>query len=315
MVVNEYFDALQEAASNSCPTCGINSIMYDHNTGETVCTNCGLVISSDAIDPGKEWSAYDLAESTMKERAGPSIMGKHREVMYTNFSIQKDGQGRTLPQSQQNRMRYLRRQNLIINTGTPESRKMMMAQNLTKKIVEKMRLGNNIYEEALFLYKKALGKDLVKGKSIDGFVGACVLSVIREKNLPRPIEEVAQQANIEPLTLSKFYRELVTDLSLKMPVDDPSKYVVKICAQLKFDAQIERTAIEILETAGKLGLIQGKRPKAIAAAALYLAARKNFMGITQEKLALSSDVSEVTLRNRIKELKANRCMASTDVSF
>ena len=103
MVVNEYFDAQQDAASNSCPTCGINSIMHDHNTGETVCTNCGLVISSDAIDLGKEWSAYDLAESTMKERAGPSLMGKHREVMYTNFSIQKDGQGRTLPQSQQNR--------------------------------------------------------------------------------------------------------------------------------------------------------------------------------------------------------------------
>ncbi|MFA5869949.1 MAG: TFIIB-type zinc ribbon-containing protein [Candidatus Bathyarchaeia archaeon] len=308
MVINVDYSVNQDTVWDTCPICHTSHIIHDYSTGENVCKNCGLVVYSDAFDPGREWSAYDLEESHLKERTGPPMLGKNRELMYTNFSVQKDGRGKPLSVTTQHRMRHLRRQNLMAGTTESETRNLVIAQNLMKKITEKMRLGSSIYEESLFIYKKALARNLVKGKSIECFVAASVLSVIREMNLPRPLEEVAKQANLEPLALSKFYRELVTGLSLKMPVDDPTKYIMKISTKLNFDQSVEKTAIELLKAAREKGLIQGKRPKAIAAAALYLSAKRHNLGITQKELAKSSDVSAVTLRNRIRELKMNSCL-------
>jgi transcription initiation factor TFIIIB Brf1 subunit/transcription initiation factor TFIIB len=41
----------------------------------------------------------------------------------------------------------------------------------------------------------------------------------------------------------------------------------------------------------------------MAAAALYLSARENYIGITQKEFAKTSGVSEVTLRNGVKVIK------------
>lgn len=314
MVMNVDENVHQDAdAWNICPICHTNIIIHDYSTGENVCKNCGLVVYNDTVDLGREWTAYDTQESQLRERTGPPMLGKNMELMYTNFSVQKDGRGKPLSMTTQQRMRHLRRQNQMAGTMDSETRNLVIAQNLMKKINEKMRLGNSIYEESLFTYKKALVRNLVKGKSIECFVAASVLSVIREMNLPRPLEEVARQADVEPLTLSKFYRELVTGLSLKMPVDDPTKYILKISTKLNFDQGVEKTAIELLKAAREKGLTQGKRPKAIAAAALYLSAKRHSLGITQKELANSSDVSGVTLRNRIKELKKNGCCQITNL--
>lgn len=315
LVINVEYDVHQDTILNTCPVCHSSYIVHDYPTGENVCKTCGLVVYSEPIDQSREWNAYDLEESHLKERIGPAILGKNKELMYTNFSVQKDGHGKPLSLEAQHRMRHLQRQNAIASTVEPDTRNLVIAQNLMKKIIEKMRLGNNIYEESLFIYKKALARNLVKGKSIECFVAASVLSVVREMNLPRSLVEIAVQANVEPLTLSKFYRELVMSLSLKMPVDDPSKYLAKISTKLRFDSQVEKTAIELLRAARAKGLIQGKRPKAIAAAALYISAKNHSIGITQKKLAKSSEVSEVTLRNRIKELKKNKCVLAEGVSL
>ncbi len=290
-----------------CPVCQTRHIVNDKETGESVCADCGLVVYHEIIDPGREWSAYSAEETRIRERVGPPIIGRSGEFMYTNFAVQNDGRGKPLPVTTQRRMRQLRRQNLMSGSLESEARNLVISQNLMKKATEKMRLGDNAYDESFFIYKKALGSGLVKGRSIEGFVSACVLSVVRERNLPRSLEEVAAQSSIDPLMLSKFYRELVRGLSLRMPVDDPTKYIAKISIKLGLSQQVEKLAVEILESARSKGLIQGKRPKAIAAAALYLSAKLNRLGVTQEKVAVSSDVSEVTLRNRIRELKKHKC--------
>ena len=44
-----------------CPECGGN-VTADSEHGETVCTECGLVVEEDEIDRGPEWRAFDSAE-------------------------------------------------------------------------------------------------------------------------------------------------------------------------------------------------------------------------------------------------------------
>ncbi len=66
-----------------------------------------------------------------------------------------------------------------------------------------------------------------------------------------------------------------------------------------------KRAYEILGQANAKGLSAGKDPMAQAGAALYLAGRlQGERGMSQKEMAAAAEVTEVTLRNRYKTLKA-----------
>jgi len=43
----------------------------DTEHGETVCSECGLVVEQDSVDRGPEWRAFDSSERDSKSRVGP----------------------------------------------------------------------------------------------------------------------------------------------------------------------------------------------------------------------------------------------------
>jgi len=304
MVIN----ALKEPEENQtndgvCPTCGGTDIVYDPANGEYVCEACGLVIVNDQLDMKKEWNAYTVEEIQSRERAGPPMIGAYKESVHTKFNIFKDGTGKQLSFEAKQKMWRLQKQNTMASLATSESRNLRVAKSVLKLLIEKMNLTGKFYDDSLCIYKKALSKNLIMGKSIEGFIAASVYAVCREMGLPRPLNEIARNVNMDPLTVGKFYRELVRELSMKMPIDEPMKYTSKFATKLRLDRQIELRAVEILMNAKKSGLLQGKRPNGMAAAALYLSARENYIGITQKEFAKTSGVSEVTLRNGVKVIK------------
>jgi transcription initiation factor TFIIB len=67
--------------------------------------------------------------------------------------------------------------------------------------------------------------------------------------------------------------------------------------------QIQKEAIRIIREAVKKGLISGRGPTGVAAAALYIAAAKHGERRTQKEVAEVAGVTEVTIRNRYRELK------------
>jgi len=87
-----------------------------------------------------------------------------------------------------------------------------------------------------------------------------------------------------------------------MPVDDPAKYISKIASHVRLSQKTQNTAIKLLEKAKDKKGIVGKGPTGMAAAALYIAAIMNDQSLTQRELAKAADVTEVTVRNRYKEL-------------
>jgi transcription initiation factor TFIIB len=109
--------------------------------------------------------------------------------------------------------------------------------------------------------------------------------------------------DVDTHVVARIYRELLRDFNLKMPIDEPTKYFDKISTRFVLEPQIRGRALEILKDAKARGIIQGKRPKSIAAAALYIAVKENYIEITQKKIAETSEISEVTLRTRVCELE------------
>ncbi|MHA2068972.1 MAG: transcription initiation factor IIB, partial [Candidatus Thorarchaeota archaeon] len=72
--------------------------------------------------------------------------------------------------------------------------------------------------------------------------------------------------------------------------------------QLSLSGDVERLAIQILDQAVKQKLTSGKSPSGIVAAIIYVACKLCSECRTQGHISQKAQVTEVTIRNRYKEL-------------
>jgi len=79
-------------------------------------------------------------------------------------------------------------------------------------------------------------------------------------------------------------------------------YVTKIAEKAGVSSEIEGLAIKIIQDAKKKHVAMGKDPSGIAAAALYVASKPKKEKITQSQLAKAANLTEVTIRNRKRDI-------------
>jgi transcription initiation factor TFIIB len=103
--------------------------------------------------------------------------------------------------------------------------------------------------------------------------------------------------------VARSYRRIISELDIKVPLIDATKYIVKVANNLNFDEKIKRKALELMEQAQKKNLLVGKDPISMAASILYIVNLGERKPRTQTEIAKAAGVTEVTLRNRSKELR------------
>jgi transcription initiation factor TFIIB len=91
-----------------------------------------------------------------------------------------------------------------------------------------------------------------------------------------------------------------------MPVVDSIQCIARISSKLAISEKTKRYAVKVLKEAQERKESAGKDPMGLAATALYLSCVKNGVSITQRDLAEAAGVTEVTIRNRYKGLKADQ---------
>ena len=102
---------------------------------------------------------------------------------------------------------------------------------------------------------------------------------------------------------SKYYRMLVMELGTVMtPTVTMDKYISKIANMTNTDTRVERLSLEIADKTKDRNLADGKAPNGIAAAYLYIASILLGQSVLQRDVSTVSGVTEVTIRNRCKEI-------------
>jgi transcription initiation factor TFIIB len=119
----------------------------------------------------------------------------------------------------------------------------------------------------------------------------------------RTLDDVSTNSDVKPKDVGRSYRMLVSELDLKVPVIDPMKHVAKVANSLNFSERTKRKALAIMTDAQQKSVSVGKDPMGLAASALYLATRYTKEYNTQAEIAKAAGVTEVTVRNRSKDLK------------
>ncbi len=293
-----------EEDTRRCPKCGNANIISDPENGERVCSQCGLVIEETPIDLGPEWRAFTFAEKNSRSRTGlGSSLALFDKGLSTVFKGDRDASGRKLNSEAILKMDRLRRYDNRSKFDETWRRNLSIAMAELDRMSVNLHIPSNIKEQAALIYRKALKADLIRGRSIDAFVAASIYAACRAAEVPRPIKKVSQASTRDHSEVARTYRLLIKELKIRMPVDEPTKFIPSIAAKLNLRRDTEQKAVNILQHAKIKQELSGKDPRGLAAAALYMACLANDDKRIQKDVALAAGTTEVTLRNRLRGLE------------
>ncbi|WP_297886333.1 transcription initiation factor IIB family protein [uncultured Halorubrum sp.] len=289
--------------STTCPECD-GRLATDTEHGETVCEDCGLVVEEDSVDRGPEWRAFNSGERDSKSRVGaPTTNMMHDKGLSTNIGWQdKDAYGKSLSGRQRRRMQRLRTWNERFRTRDSKERNLKQALGEIDRMASALGLPDNVRETASVIYRRALSENLLPGRSIEGVATASLYAAARQVGNPRSLDEFTAVSRVEKMELTRTYRYVIRELGLRVQPADPTSYVPRFASRLDLSEETERRARELLDDAASEGITSGKSPVGLAAAAVYAAALLSNEKVTQSEVSGVADVSEVTIRNRYKEL-------------
>ena len=295
--------------NDKCPRCGKGSIVTDANTAENFCSKCGFVMTDKISESGPEWRSFSN-EGENKSRAGvPTSLAMHDMGLATVINPQnRDATGKPLSATMRSTIERLRTWDNRSQVHEPVDRNFRQAFSELDRLKDKLAVGDSVIEKAAYIYRKALEKGLVKGRSISALIASALYAACRDTETPRTLKDVADAGNIKKKDIARCYRLLHRELELKMPVVDPTQCVAKIASKLQISEKTKRYGIKVLKDAQEHEESAGKDPMGLAAAALYLSCVKNGEDRTQRDIAEAANVTEVTIRNRYKGLRLDQSM-------
>ena len=295
--------SFQTIYKQKCPRCSKQKIISDLESEETFCGCCGLVLDEKLEYTGPERQFLD--EPTNKTHSGDkSTLMRHDRSLSTIINpMNRDSSGKAISTNMKTSMNRLRLWNNRTIIHDSKSKNLQQALGELLKLKEKLSLSDAIVERASYIYRKCLERKLGKGRSISAMMAASLYASCRQSGTPRTLNEISKVTNIKRKNLTLCYRNLLRELNLKMPVTDSTKCVSRIASSVGTSEKSKRYALKILRIAEKKQLASGKDPMGVAATALYLATIKTGENFSQKELASASGITEVTIRNRCKNLK------------
>ncbi|MFB5605608.1 MAG: transcription initiation factor IIB family protein [Nitrosarchaeum sp.] len=291
-----------------CGRCGKSGMLTDNVTGERFCGKCGYVISETLQDTGPEWRSFSKEGGTDPTRTGaPTSLTIHDRGLATIINpINRDSSGKPLTTAMKSTIERLRTWDSRSKVHASADRNLRQALSELTRLKDKLALSDAVVEKAAYIYRKALEKGLVRGRSISALIASALYAACRDTETPRTLKDVSDAGNIKKKDIARCYRILHQELELKMPVVDPIQCVARIASRLGISEKTKRYATKVLKIAQEHEESAGKDPMGLAAAALYLSCVKNGENMTQRDIAEAASVTEVTIRNRYKGLKLDQ---------
>ncbi|MBN1167613.1 MAG: transcription initiation factor IIB [Methanospirillaceae archaeon] len=287
-----------------CPECGSRQLVHDYERAELVCQQCGLVLDAEFIDRGPEWRAFDHDQRMKRSRVGaPMTFTIHDKGLSTMIDWRnRDSYGRAISSKNRAQLYRLRKWQRRIRVSNATERNLAFALSELDRMASALGLPRNVRETAAVVYRDAVDKNLIRGRSIEGVAAAALYAACRQCSVPRTLDEIAEVSRVSRKEIGRTYRFISRELGLKLLPTSPIDYVPRFCSGLQLKGEVQSRAVEILRQAGERELTSGRGPTGVAAAAIYISSILGGERRTQREVAEVAGVTEVTIRNRYKEL-------------
>lgn len=313
MIVNNKTKlVLQGVFPETCMTTqGLHGpLVTDNSRGEVLCSKCGMVVMDRVEETTPEQRSYNPEDYNNNSRTGmASALSIHDKGLSTIIgNTDRDASGNFISSQMKSTFNRLRTWDSRSKSNSHE-RNLRTAFVVLGTAKSKLDLSDAVIERSAYLYRKAIDKNITRGRTITGMILSALYVSCREANVPRTLQEIANVGNISFKDLSRHYRVFVKALDLQVDSFDPSEFVSKIGTTVGLTEKAKRDAIDILFNVQKMGITDGKNPVSLAATAIFLSAVLNAEKITQDKIADISGISTVTIRNNAKILRKKMALA------
>jgi len=273
-----------------CPECHSKNLVWDYKRGECYCEDCGLVIEDAIIDTRPEWRYFSQEEREERERCGaPETYRIHDKGLGTPPRMMRHGAVTHLTSSEESRMIYalIELERISSALGVPT-----FLREEAAKMLREIRSKILSNEEA----KKKLAY-----RGADSIVPAVIYIVCRKNGLARPLKDVAKVSKVSLRKISHAYKGILRALNIQLRPPSPSDFVPAICSSLGLGGDVRAAAQHIISSA-RAEALNGKNPICVAASAIWIAAFLCGKHIPQKKIAEAAGISEITIRNRYRDL-------------
>lgn len=291
---------LESISVERCSECGAKLLLYDQENAEVVCSKCGFVVTTKMTDNGPEWRAFTPEDRKVKVRVGaPQIFAIHDKTLSTKI-FRRDIMGYSPEKrAQLFRLQKWQKRSRISDSG---ERNLAKALSEINRLCDSLNLPRNIGESAAIAYRKVVKKRLTRGRSIRVLATAAIYVVCRQSRIVRTLTELSEASGIGRKEIASNYRFLVRKLKIFTPTTRPNKFLTKLSSQLGLHGKTEGIAHKILRGAENQRLTSGRMGKSVAAATCYIASTVSGERRTQREIAEAADITEVTIRNRYREM-------------
>ena len=253
-----------------CPECSAKEIKNEGD-GIMSCQKCDSI-----FDSGPQWNTYNPETQY------------HTEVKNTD---NKGLDSKTILKWQKE-----------TRTGNLASKSILLASEEIERIANELNLSDSIKESALEIFSSSSKTGLVRGRSSEKVAAAAIYTACRMANLPRTLDEIADKSNLNRNELSRLHKLIVRKLKLKISFTNLTSLLPRFANKLALNNIVKENAQEIIDLVEKSDYRQGISPAALLGAALYIACKNNKTRRSQLEIAKAVGTSEVTLRNRAKEI-------------
>ena len=209
-------------------------MVRDARHGETVCSDCGLVVAEGEIDRGPEWRGFDHGERERKSRVGAPITDRlHDKGLSTAIDWQdKDAYGNRLSARKRQRMSRLRTWNKRFRTHDAGQRNLRQALGEIDRMASALGVPETTCETASVTYRRALEAGLLPGRSIEAIATAALYTATKAAGAPRTIDEVAAVSRIDRTEFTRAYRYVVRELGLEIVPAGSAQHLPRYVSEL-----------------------------------------------------------------------------------
>lgn len=281
-----------------CPECGSINLTHDDQRGEIICNDCGLLIEEKMVDTGQDLGGqFDKGE---KKGRGGAPLSRQKFDLGLTTNVGEISDIYRLEAGQTRKFLRLKKWQERVSTSIERNLRLAMAE--LRRVASFLNLPSVVRDESARVYNFVLQRGLVRGRSMESVIAACIYAACRSYNIPRTLDEIANASDVPRKEIGRTYRFIIRKLGIKVKPSSPKDYISRFSSILHLTPKAQNEALRILKKADVSELTSGRGPAGIAAAALYVAALLNDEKKTQREVADVAGITEVTIRNRYKEL-------------
>jgi len=264
--------------------------------GTAVCTNWGSVKESSCIDDTAEWRNFG-GDNGQAHSSGDRTGG--------NINMNLEGSGiETAVTGVGSEANALKKAGQKFVSAS--DRNIMLAMSIMSNFAKQLNLIRKWKEYAIDIYACAEKNGILKGKSSEAKLAACIFMASKISEFPRSLRELIKTLRVKRKDVTFWYKRLWNNLHNVQAKLNWGECIGSICSKLETPHSITEAWKQWIEIVIERELLTGKNPNTVAGAIVYLIAEHAPKAYSFTDLSYVTGMAESTLSLNYRILQKYR---------